>query len=347
MEPLRYIAEDGSIGGERPGDELPFGPDELAHGYRAIVRARIFDERAMTLQRQGKLGVYPPYRGQEAAQVGAVLALGRNDWLVPTYRDTGAAITHGLPLAQAILYWRADPAGWRFPEGLRLLPFYIPIATQLLHAVGVASAGRHLGEDWVALTFIGDGGSSEGDFHEALNFAAVFDAPMVLVAENNGWAISVPTEKQMRNPRIAERAAGYGIPGVAVDGNDLAAVWHVTRQAVDRARAGGGPTLVEAVTYRVGPHTSSDDPSRYRPAADARPWEARDPVVRLRLALTSMGAWDEEREAALVAEVKEEFQAAVAEADAAPEPRPEEMMEQVFASMTPDARHAWEVLKHG
>ncbi|HKI55756.1 MAG TPA: pyruvate dehydrogenase (acetyl-transferring) E1 component subunit alpha [Trueperaceae bacterium] len=342
MEPLRYIAEDGTA-----ADGLPFTADELVRGYRAVARARLFDDRAMTLQRQGKLGVYPPYRGQEAAQVGAVLALGASDWLVPSYRDTGAAITHGLPLSQAILYWRADPAGWQFPEGLRVLPFYIPIATQLLHAVGVASAGRYREEDWVALTFIGDGGSSEGDFHEALNFAAVYDAPVVLMVENNGWAISVPTEKQMKNPRIAERAAGYGIPGVVVDGNDLAAVWHASREAVARARAGEGPTLIEAVTYRMGPHTSSDDPSRYRLEEQGKPWEARDPVLRLRLALAAMGAWDDAREDALQSELKEEFQAAVREADAAPEPLPQQIVEQVFAEMTGDARRAWEVLKHG
>ena len=342
MEPLRFIAEDGGS-----ADGLPFSPEELVRGYRAVARARFFDERALTLQRQGKLGVYPPYRGQEAAQVGAALALEPHDWLVPSYRDTGAALTHGLPMSQVILYWRATPAGWRFPDDLRVLPFYIPIATQLLHAVGVASAGRYQGEDWVALTFIGDGGSSEGDFHEALNFAAVYSAPMVLVVQNNGWAISVPTEKQMRNQRIAERAAGYGIPGVVVDGNDLAAVWHASRQAVERARAGEGPTLIEAVTYRMGPHTSSDDPNRYRSPESTALWEARDPIVRLRAALVSMGAWDDEREQAMLAELADEFRTAVQEADDAPEPEPQEIVEQVFESMTPDARAAWEVLRHG
>jgi len=218
MEPLRFIAEDGGT------TRLPFSSEDLVRGYRAVARARVFDERALTLQRQGKLGVYPPYRGQEAAQVGAALALREGDWLVPSYRDTGAALTHGLPMSQALLYWRATPAGWRYPDGLRVLPFYIPIATQLLHAVGVASAGRYQDEDWVALTTIGDGGTSEGDFHEALNFAAVYAAPVVFLVENNGWAISVPTDRQMRNTRIADRAAGYGIPGVVVDGNDLAAV---------------------------------------------------------------------------------------------------------------------------
>jgi len=342
MEPLCFIAEDGTR-----ADPLPLTLDELVRGYRAVVRARIFDERALTLQRQGRLAVYPPYRGQEAAQVGATLALRPDDWLVPSYRETAAAIIHGLPMSQALLFWRADPAGWRYPDGLRVLPFYIPIATQLLHAVGVASAGRYQDEDWVALTFVGDGGSSEGDFHEALNFAAVFSAPVVLVVQNNGWAISVPTEKQMRNPHIVDRAAGYGIPGVVVDGNDLVAVWHATREAVARARAGQGPTLIEAMTYRMGPHTSSDDPGRYRSPEGAAAWEPRDPVVRLRRALTAMDAWDDERQQALEAELVEEFAAAVREADEAPEPEPQQIVEQVFETMTDDARAAWETLRHG
>lgn len=342
MEPLRFIAEDGESSGE-----LPLSADELTRGYRAVARARFFDERVMTLQRQGRLGVYPPYRGQEAAQVGAALALAETDWLVPSYRDTAAALTHGLPMSQIILYWRATPAGWRYPDDLRILPFYIPIATQLLHAVGIASAGRYQHEDWVALTFIGDGGSSEGDFHEALNFAAVYAAPLVLVVENNGWAISVPTDRQMRHQPIADRAAGYGIPGVLVDGNDLAAVWHAARSAVERARAGEGPTLIEAVTYRMGPHTSSDDPNRYRTADSTAAWEARDPLLRLRAALEGMAAWDEEREQALRAELADEFAAAVREADEAPEPEPQEIVEHVFETMTPDARAAREVLRDG
>lgn len=339
---VRYVSEDG-----RPLAELPFGEAELLRGYRAMRRARLFDERAVTLQRQGRLGVYPLFRGQEAAQVGAALALGPSDWLVPTYRDTAAAITHGLPLATALLYWRAHPAGWSFPEGVRVLPFYVPIATQLPHAVGVAHAGRLRGEPWVVLAFVGDGGTSEGDAHEALNFASVFSAPVVFVVQNNGWAISVPTERQMRNTRIADRAPGYGIAGVRVDGNDLVAVWDVVRQAVDRARAGEGPTLVEAVTYRLAPHTTSDDPSRYRDEAEAGERARAEPVARLRALLAARGAWSEEREEALVGELMAEFDAAVAEADAAPEPTPESIVEQVYAEPGPDQRRAWEALRGG
>lgn len=342
MEQVRFISETGEVLAD-----LPFSAEALRTGYGQMVRIRSFDERAVTLQRQGRLGVYPPFKGQEAAQVGAALAMREDDWLVPTYRETGAALVHGLSMSHAILYWRADPAGWRFPEGLRILPFYIPIATQLLHAVGIGSAARHLGQDWVAMTFIGDGGSSEGDFHEALNFAAVFRSPTVVVVQNNGWAISVPTERQMRNTRIADRAAGYGMPGVVVDGNDLVAMWHVTKEAVERARSGEGPTLVEAMTYRLAPHTTGDDPGRYRDAAEGAVWEARDPILRLRKALEDMGAWDQDQEDALQAELTAEFKAAVAAADAVPATLPEAIVEHVFESMTPDARADWEELHAG
>lgn len=342
MEEVRFISETGEV-----LSDLPFSVEELRTGYRHMARIRSFDERAVTLQRQGRLGVYPPYRGQEAAQVGAALALSEGDWMVPSYRETGSALVHGLPMRSAILYWRADPAGWRFPDGLRMLPFYIPIATQLLHAVGIGSAARHLGEDWVCMTFVGDGGSSEGDFHEALNFAAVFRSPTVLMVQNNGWAISVPTERQMRNTRVSERALGYGIPGVTVDGNDLVATWHVSREAVERARSGGGPTLIEAMTYRLAPHTTSDDPNRYRDRADAAAWEARDPIRRLRTALEAMGAWDEPQEKAMQAELESEFKAAVRAADEAEPTPPEAIVEEVFAAMTPEAKADWEELHAG
>ncbi|MFO7544824.1 MAG: pyruvate dehydrogenase (acetyl-transferring) E1 component subunit alpha [Trueperaceae bacterium] len=340
MELVRYVLPSG----EAP-EELPLTREELLHGYRALVRARVFDERAIVLQRQGKLGVYPPYRGQEAAQVGASLALEPEDWLVPSYRESAAALTHGLAMHQVVLYWRAHPAGWRFPDDARVLPFAIPIATQLPHAVGIAHAGTYQERRWVAMTFIGDGGTSEGDFHEALNFAAVFDAPAVFVVQNNGWAISVPTERQMRNPRVADRAAGYGIPGVVVDGNDLVAMWTVARQAVERARAGEGPTLIEAVTYRLAPHTTSDDPSRYRDEDEAKQREAEEPVRRLRTLLEDRGWWDDDQEEGLVGEIVAEVAEAVRLADEAPEPTPESIVEHVFAAMGPDQRAAWEVLR--
>jgi len=186
MDTVRFVPANGEVAGS-----LPLGDEELVAGYMAVARARHFDERAVVLQRQGRLGVYAPYRGQEAAQVGTAMALGPQDWLVPSYRESAAALTHGLPLSQLVLYWRAHAEGWRYPTDVRVLPFYIPIATQLPHAVGLAVAGRFQREPWVVMVYVGDGGTSEGDFHEALNFAAVYRAPVVFVVQNNGWAISV------------------------------------------------------------------------------------------------------------------------------------------------------------
>lgn len=343
-EPHSYLSPDGELLGTSSG-ELPVATEELLAGYRAVRRARHFDERAVTLQRQGRLGVYAPFRGQEAAQVGTALALRTGDWLAPSYRETAAALTHGLPLSTAILYWRAHPKGWEYPQDLRLLPFYVPIASQLTHAVGLAHASTLSGDGAVTLAYVGDGGSSEGDFHEALNMAAVFRSPVVFVVQNNGWAISVPTARQMGNPRISDRAAGYGMPGITVDGNDLIAVMLAAAEAVERARAGGGPSLIEAVTYRIAPHTTSDDPKRYRDEAVTEEHVAREPLVRLERMLAQRGLWDDGAEEALTDELEQEFRAAVKEADAQPLPAPETIVEHVFASMSPDQRSAWEALR--
>lgn len=340
MESKRVLTEDGTLPRDRP-----FTDEELIDSYKQMARVRHFDERADTLQRQGKLGVYPSFRGQEAAQVGLALALEPRDWLVPSYRESAAALTLGLSPAHLILYWRAEPAGWRFPEGLNILPFYIPIATQIPQAAGFAHAQKVTGTEAVVATFVGDGGTSEGDFHEGLNFAAVFEAPIVFMVQNNGWAISVPTNKQMKNTCIADRAAGYGMPGIRVDGNDLPAVWQAAREAVSRARDGGGPTLIEAVTYRIAPHTTSDDPRRYRDEATTKEWLAKDPVVRLRRALEAEGLWDQAKEDDLSAELKATLDAAVREADAAPKPTPQEIVEHVFEEMTADQLSAWEALR--
>ncbi|MFA5567510.1 MAG: pyruvate dehydrogenase (acetyl-transferring) E1 component subunit alpha [Trueperaceae bacterium] len=342
MDTVRFVSPKGEVVGE-----LPISDEELLAGYEAVARARHFDERAVVLQRQGRLGVYAPYRGQEAAQVGTAMALLPSDWMVPSYRETAAALTHGLPHSQLLLYWRAHAEGWNYPEGVRVLPFYIPIATQLLHAVGLAMAGRFQEEPWVTMVYVGDGGTSEGDFHEALNFAAVYKAPVVFVVQNNGWAISVPTERQMGNVRIVDRAVGYGMPGVRVDGNDLVACLVTAREAVERARRGEGPTLIEAVTYRLAPHTTSDDPLRYRDEEETVRREEEEPLRRLRALLAARAVWDDEREAALVARLEEESRAALAVADATPEPPPESIVEQVFADLGPDQRRAWEALREG
>lgn len=331
---LQILAPDARV--LRP--ELLPAPDIQLHLYRQMRRARHFDERGWVLYRQGRLGVFPPFGGMEASQCGTAAALTSDDWLFPTYRDTGAALTLGLPIARTLAYWRTSPHGWHMPENLKVLPFYIPIATQYPQAVGAALAEKRRGTRNVAMAFIGDGGSSEGDFHEALNFAGALNAPCVFVLQNNGWAISVPTRTQTRAENLSLRAAGYGIPGVRVDGNDALATWHVTNEAVERARRGEGPTLIETVTYRVRPHTVADDPSRYRTDADTAGWSERDPVVRLQTHLLREGHLTEESDAALQAEVAAEFEAALQEADGYPNPTPAEILDHVFAEPTPQLR---------
>ncbi|EYB67353.1 pyruvate dehydrogenase (lipoamide) [Deinococcus phoenicis] len=330
-EMIQLIAPDGTV--TQP-ERLPDVSIRLRL-YHLMRRARHFDERAWVLYRTGRMGVFPPYGGMEASQVGTAAALTPDDWLFPTYRDTGAALTYGLPLAQTIAYWRTSPHGWAMPENLKVLPFYIPIATQYPHAVGAALAERRRGTRNVAMAYIGDGGSSEGDFHEALNFAGALNAPCVFILQNNGWAISVPTRSQTRATNLSRRAEGYGIPGVRVDGNDVLATYRVTAEAVQRARDGEGPTLIETVTYRVKPHTVADDPSRYRTAEDTAGWDARDPVLRLRAHLLAEGHLTEEADAEITREIEAEFEEALRVADAYPEPTPAEILDHVFAEPTP------------
>lgn len=339
-ELVQCLAPDGSVVN---ADLLP-DPETRLVLYRQMRRARHFDERGWVLYRQGRLGVFPPFGGMEASQVGTAAALTPNDWLFPTYRDTGAALTLGLPIARTLAYWRTSPHGWAMPENLKVLPFYIPIATQYPHAVGAALAERRKGTKNVAMAFIGDGGSSEGDFHEALNFAGALNAPCVFILQNNGWAISVPTRTQTRATNLSRRAEGYGIPGVRVDGNDVLATYFVTQQAVQRARSGEGPTLIETVTYRVKPHTVADDPTRYRTDADNAGWDAKDPVIRLRTHLLTEGILTEESDAQLLTEVASEFEAALKEADSYPDPTPAEILDHVFAEPTPQLRRQREQL---
>lgn len=328
---FQILAPDGTV--VRP-DLLPSAEIRL-HLYRQMRRARQFDERGWVLYRQGRLGVFPPFGGMEASQCGTAAALSKNDWLFPTYRDTGAALTLGLPIARTLAYWRTSPHGWAMPADLKVLPFYIPIATQYPQAVGAALAEKRKGTRNVAMAFIGDGGSSEGDFHEALNFAGALNAPCIFILQNNGWAISVPTATQTKATNLSKRADGYGIPGVRVDGNDVLATWHVTNQAVERARQGEGPTLIETVTYRVKAHTVADDPSRYRTEDEAKKWLEKDPVTRLEQHLLAEGLLTEESHATLLKEVAEEFEAALVEADAYPDPTPAEILDHVFAAPTP------------
>ncbi|WP_416964601.1 pyruvate dehydrogenase (acetyl-transferring) E1 component subunit alpha [Streptomyces sp. Agncl-13] len=269
-------------------------PGLLRRLYAELVRGRRYNAQATALTKQGRLAVYPSTTGQEACEVAAALVLQEQDWLFPSYRDTLAAVARGLDPVQALTLLRGDWHTGYDPREHRIAPLSTPLATQLPHAVGLAHAARLKGDDVVALAMVGDGGTSEGDFHEALNFAAVWQAPVVFLVQNNGFAISVPLAKQTAAPSLAHKAVGYGMPGRLVDGNDAVAVHQVLADAVRHAREGGGPTLVEAITYRIEAHTNADDATRYRGDTEVEAWRAHDPIALLEHELTERGLIDED-----------------------------------------------------
>ncbi|MFK4189361.1 pyruvate dehydrogenase (acetyl-transferring) E1 component subunit alpha [Streptomyces sparsogenes] len=284
-EPYRLLGTDAAA---------DIDPALLTRLYGELVRGRRYNAQATALTRQGRLAVYPSSTGQEACQVAAGLVLREQDWLFPSYRDTLAAVVRGIDPVEALTLLRGDWHSGYDPREHRVAPLCTPLATQLPHAVGLAHAARLKGDDVVALALVGDGGTSEGDFHEALNFAAVWRAPVVFLIQNNGFAISVPLAKQTAAPSLAHKAVGYGMPGRLVDGNDAAAVHQVLGEAVRRARGGGGPTLVEAVTYRVDAHTNADDAGRYRSEAEVEAWRAHDPITLLEEAMRDRGLLDDQ-----------------------------------------------------
>lgn len=327
--PVQILAPRGELVGVMPEG---LTDEDLLAMYRWMVQLRHFDTRSMLLQRQGRMGTYPPYSGQEACQVGAILPLSRTDWICPTYRDHGAMMVHGAPMLNILRYWRGDEWGSHLP-GVNTLPVSIPIATQCLHAVGLAWSGKLKGTGQAAVAMFGDGATSEGDFHEAMNFAAVFKLPVIFLCQNNGYAISVPLAQQTTVP-IATKAVAYGLPGVQVDGNDILAVWSVISQALARARAGEGATLIEALTYRYGPHTTADDPTRYRTGEEAQSWQQeRDPIHRLYQFLCARGLWSEEAETLLQEQVKTAFATAVQEAEALPPTKPADIFDYVYPAL--------------
>jgi 2-oxoisovalerate dehydrogenase E1 component alpha subunit len=268
-------------------------PALLKRLHAELVRGRRYNAQATALTRQGRLAVYPSSTGQEACQVAAALVLQDQDWLFPSYRDTFAAVARGIDPVQALTLLRGDWHTGYDPREHRVAPLCTPLATQLPHAVGLAHAARLKGDDVVALAMVGDGGTSEGDFHEALNFAAVWQAPVVFLVQNNGFAISVPIAKQTAAPSFAHKAVGYGMPGRLVDGNDAVALHQVLTEAVRRARGGGGPTLVEAVTYRIEAHTNADDATRYRPDSEVAEWRDHDPIALIEREMRDHGLLDD------------------------------------------------------
>ena len=333
VEPIRLLDETGRLA---PDAEAPLDPPRTLEALRFMMFGRAFDARCWSMQRQGRLGTFAPITGQEAAIMGSAMAVDpARDWLVPQYRELPALLRHGYPVERVVLYRQGHPAGGFVPPGVRVMPYQVSLAAQLPHAVGIGWGMKLQAQSGVAMVYFGDGASSEGDFHESCNLAGVVDAPVIFLLQNNGWAISTPRSIQTAGSDIASRAPAYGFPGVSVDGNDLMAVYLVTAQAVERARQGGGPTLIEAHTYRMGAHTTADDPSRYVDPETEKGWARRDPILRVQRYLAQLGEWSEERDAQWRQEIEADVDDAFERASRFPPPRAADLYEHVFGEVTP------------
>ncbi len=278
--------------------------------YRLMLTARRLDERCINMQRQGRIGTYGPCRGQEACHCAATIVMEPQDWIVHAFREPGSLLHRGWSLETVLRYWGGYEEGCRPPDGVNDAPYAVPIATQTLHAMGIAWGMKLRGDNHAVLCYCGDGGTSEGDFHEAMNFAGVYHLPVVFLIENNQWAISIPREKQTASETLAQKALAYGFDGLQLDGNDPLAVYVGTTEAVDKAKQGVGPTLIEAVTYRLGVHTTADDPTKYRSQDEVRKWEKLDPIPRYRDYLLERGVLNQK----LIDEIESEILAEVAAA---------------------------------
>jgi len=309
--------------------------DQIKQIYHVMRLTREMDRRLFKLQRQGKIGTFVEARGEEASEVASAYALRPADWMVPSFRESGAYLMRGADRVKFIQSWKGDTRGFIGDEHCRDLPVSIPIASQIPHAVGLAWAEKIKGKKNVALVYFGDGATSEGDFHEALNFAGVLKLPVIFFCQNNQWAISTPRSKQTASATIAQKAIAYGMPGIQVDGNDALAVYKVTREAIGRARDGGGPTLIESLTYRLGDHTTSDDASRYRSEEEVQSWQAKEPIARLEHYFREKGTWTDDYGTWVGHEVAKEVDEAIEKAMAIPPPPPENLFNNVYAKIPP------------
>lgn len=331
---LSILDEDGKVDAALdPG--LP--DDLLLRLYEAMVLGREFDARMLNLQRQGRIGTFPPITGQEAAHLGAAAALEPSDWMVPSFRETAAELWRGRSMESILMAYNGYNEGWHVEEGRNDMPDSVPVGSQALHAMGIAWAMKYRKEKHVAMAFFGDGATSEGDVHEALNFAGVFQAPVIFVCQNNQWAISIPRSRQTRAKTIAQKALAYGIEGIQVDGNDILAVYAAASEAVARARSGEGATLIECVTYRLMMHTTADDPKRYRTDEEVAAWRKKDPILRFQTYLRAKTLLTDEKIAAVETSVKERIQAAVdaAERRMTESVDPLHMFEHVYETLPP------------
>lgn len=342
-EQYRILDSNGKIVKEEDLPEL--SDDELLHLYKTMIYSRIIDEKALSYQRQGRMLTYAPNLGQEAAQVGSAYALNKEDWVAPSFRELGVLLIKGVPLKDIYLYWYGNEWGSHTPKNVNVLPTSVPIASQLQHATGIAMANNIKGEKSVAVGYVGDGGTSQGDFHEALNFASVFKAPVVFIIQNNQWAISVPRKIQTMSQNLAQKSISYGMPGILVDGNDVLAMYTATKEAVDRARRGEGPTLIEAYTYRLGAHTTSDDPTKYREEAEVDKWRPKDPILRFKTYLLEKGVLTEEWDTNTKEELEKEVMSTFESLEGNSDTEIEDIFKFQYDEMTPQLEEQLEEYK--
>lgn len=321
--------------GEADSSLMPQVSDDwIKKAYGLLVLSRTFDERALNLQREGRIGTYASVLGQEASQIGSALAFTPEDWIFPSFREMAVYITLGYPMRMLYQYWSGDERGVSSPAGLNVFPVCVPVGTQIPHATGAGWAAKYKGHKIAVGCYFGDGGSSKGDFHEGLNFAGVFGLPVVYICQNNHWAISVPRSRQTASKTIAQKAYSYGFEGVQVDGNDIFAVYKATSEAVSKAKSGGGPTLIECFTYRMSDHTTADDASRYRKPDEVEAWRPKDPLIRLSLYMRSKGLLDDAYEKSVRDTAISEVDKAVREAEAIAPPDPKDMFIYTYGSLT-------------
>ncbi|MDQ0272443.1 pyruvate dehydrogenase (acetyl-transferring) E1 component subunit alpha [Cytobacillus purgationiresistens] len=341
---LQILNEEGKVVNESAMPDL--SDEQLQELMHRMVYTRILDQRSISLNRQGRLGFYAPTAGQEASQLASQFALEKEDFILPGYRDVPQIIWHGLPLSQAFLWSRGHYEGGNIPEGVNVIAPQIIIGAQYIQTAGVALGMKKRGEKAVAVTYTGDGGASQGDFYEGINFAGAFKAPAIFIVQNNRFAISTPVEKQSAAKTIAQKAVAAGIPGVQVDGMDPLAVYAAVNEARERALNGEGPTLIETLTYRYGPHTmAGDDPTRYRTSDQDNEWEKKDPLVRFRKFLEDKKLWNEDRENEVIEKAKEDIKVAIKEADDTPKQKVTDLMSIMYEEMPYNLKEQYEIYK--
>ncbi|HHL38920.1 MAG TPA: pyruvate dehydrogenase (acetyl-transferring) E1 component subunit alpha [Deltaproteobacteria bacterium] len=329
---LQILDEDGRFDASLMDEP----PDAVVREFFSkIILARTFNSRALSLQREGRIGTYASIFGQEASQIGTALTFEKDDWIFPTFRESGVYVALGHPISALFNYWKGDERGMSPPQGLNIFPMSIPVGTQIPHIAGAAMALRIKGADAAAAGYFGDGGTSKGDFHEGLNFAGVYNLPAVFLCQNNQFAISIPRTQQTAAETMAQKAIAYGFEGVQVDGNDVFAVYKATRDALEKARSGRGPTLIECFTYRLDDHTTADDASRYRDESEVAAWQGREPLIRLRAYMKGRGLWSEEYERQVTGEAERTVDAAIEEAESAAPPEPADMVRHTYGELTP------------